>query len=274
MKRDTMKLNSLIGQFLLASLLSSAAFAQSVEAPQRIKDAGKLVFCSELAYAPWESIDPETQKPVGFDIDISTGVAKEMGVTSEYKDIAFDGLIPALQAGQCDAVISSLYDKPERREVVNFVNYAVTGTSIILRNDSTLPVSTLDDLSGQKVAVQIGTTGEELLVEASKRLEEAGKAPIDIVILKTTTEAFQQVMAGLVVAYLATTDQAGFYNKLNPDSIKLAGEPLNTFQTGIAIRKDDEDLTKAIDAAFANMKADGSYQAILDTWNFQALALP
>ena len=270
-----MKCKIVLGQFLLATVLTSGALAaETVVVPERITEATKIVFCTEMAFPPWEMLDPTTQQPVGFDIDLAAAVAKQLGVTNEHKNISFDGLIPALQASQCDAIISGLYDKPERREVVDFVNYAMSGTAILLRNESSLTASTLDDLSGQKVAVGIGTTGESLLAEANERLEVAGKPPINVIVLQTSTEAFQQLMSGLVEAYISTTDQAGYYNKLTPNSVKLAGEQLNQIPTGIAIRKYDPELLKAVEAAFANIREDGTYQAILDDWSFQALALP
>jgi polar amino acid transport system substrate-binding protein len=71
-----------------------------VKAPERIVKAGKIVFCTELANPPWEMIDPATQQPADFDIDLAASVSKAMGVTNEHKNIAFDGLIPALQAGR------------------------------------------------------------------------------------------------------------------------------------------------------------------------------
>ena len=95
----------------ILTLLTAIDPAQPAETsiPSRIRDAGKLVFCTELAFPPWEMLDAQTQQPTGFDIDFAAAVAKQMGIKSEHKNIAFDGLIPALQAGQCDAIISGLY---------------------------------------------------------------------------------------------------------------------------------------------------------------------
>jgi polar amino acid transport system substrate-binding protein len=270
-----MNIKLLIGQsFLAITLASSAVAAENIQAPDRIKSAKKLVFCTEMAFPPWEMLDPTTQKPVGFDIDIAAEVAKKMGITNEHKNISFDGLIPALQASQCDAIISALYDKPERREVVDFVDYAKTGAAIIVRDSSTLAVSTLDDLAGRKVAVGIGTTGEGLLAKANEGLKSAGKPPINIIVLQTSTEAFQQVATGLVDAYISTPDQAAYYNSRTPNAVKQMGETFNKLATGIAVRKDDKELLAAVDAAVKEMRADGTYKAILDKWSFQSLAFP
>jgi polar amino acid transport system substrate-binding protein len=261
--------------FLVSSAVGASAVTHAAEiaVPERIKSAGKIVYCTELAFPPWEMINPETQQPDGFDIDIGAAVARAMGVTSEHKNISFDGLIPALQAGQCDAIISGLYDKPERREVVDFVHYAQTGSSVILKADSDLEFSSLSDLGGKKIAVGVGTAGEGEMLKVNEELKAAGKPEIIIVSMQTSAEAFQQLAAGLVDGYLGSTDQAGYYNTQNPGSVKLGGSPINDLPTGIATLHKDKDLHEALDAAVKEIMANGEYQAILEKWNFEPLAI-
>ncbi|MCZ4088625.1 ABC transporter substrate-binding protein [Sinorhizobium psoraleae] len=218
-------------------------------------------------------LSPETQKPEGFDIDIAAAVAKALGVTSTHKNISFDGLVPALQAGQCDAIISGFYDKPDRRKVVDFANYAITGTALIVKADSDLKLKTLADLSGRKIAVGIGTAGEGLMQETNSILKAEGRPEIMAVALPTSAEAFQQLAANLVDGYLGSSDQAAYYNKQNPGSVKLAGPAVNQFPTGIATLPSNRELHEAFEAAIAKIKANGEYDRILKTWSFEDLAL-
>lgn len=256
----------------VAILAAMPVVAADIRVPGRITTAGKIAFCTELSFPPWEMIDPQTQKPAGFDIDIAAAVAKAMGVVSDHKNIGFDALIPTLQAKQCDAIISGFYDKPQRREVVDFANYAATGTSLIVKANSKLDVETLKDLSGKKVAVGIGTSGEEPLNEANAALKAEGKPEITVVALQTSGEAFQQLGAGLVDAYLGSTDQAGYYNKQQPGLVKLAGDPIVSFPTGIATLHSDKDLHDAFEAALSEIRKNGEYDKILAKWGFEALA--
>ena len=267
------RLSPTLAFLLLAPLLQTSAQAAEVAAPASITASGKLSFCTELATPPWEMLDPETQQPAGFDIDIAAALAEQMGVINEHKNITFDGLIPALQARQCDAIIACMYDKPERREIVDFVNYAITGTSPILRADSTLEITSLEDFSGMKVSVGIGSTGEVLLMEANERLKAQGRPPIEVVVLQTSNEAFQQLMAGLAVAYMGATDQAAYFNNVTPNSVKLGGEPLNSFKVGIATMKDNTELHDALAQAFKNIQDNGTYDEILAKWSFEALSI-
>src|SRR5476651_1467090 len=115
----------------ICTLVASASVA-AVTAPKRIADKGTITYCMDVSFPPLESYDPQTNQPLGFDVDLGKAVASEMGVKSDFKNISFDGLIPAIQAGQCDAIISGLFDKPKRREVLDFVDYAFLGNSVIV----------------------------------------------------------------------------------------------------------------------------------------------
>ena len=254
-------------------VLASHAGAADVSLPENIQAAKMITFCTDVGFPPWEMLSRETQKPEGFDIDIAAAVAMALGVESTHKNISFDGLIPALQAGQCDAIISGFFDKPERRKVVDFANYAITGTALIVKTDSTMSLQTLKDLSGHNIAVGIGTAGEGLLQEANDALKAEGKPEITTVSLPTSADAFQQLSANLVEGYLGSSDQAAYYNKQNPGSVKLAGPALNQFPTGIATLPSNKALHEAFSAAIEKIKADGDYERILKTWSFEDLAL-
>ncbi|MGE3872180.1 MAG: ABC transporter substrate-binding protein [Parvibaculaceae bacterium] len=256
----------------ICGLLAGTAVA-GVSAPDRIKAAGKVVFCTELAYPPWEMLNAETQAPEGFDVDIAAALTKAMGVASEHKNISFDGLIPALQAGQCDAIISGLADKPERRETVDFVNYAVAGNAVITRADNPATFATLEDLSGLKVSVAVGSALEAELKKASDNLKSAGKPEINILSLQSGTDAFQQLTAGLADAYFGSTDQAGYFNKQKPGLLKLASPQLFSLTIGLATLKKDQDLHEAFAGALKELKSSGEYKKILADWGFEAMGI-
>ena len=257
---------------LLALLVVTSANA-AVNAPANIKSKGQILFCTELAYPPWEMINPTTNEPEGFDIDIAAAVAKGMGVSAEHKDISFDGLIPALQAGQCDAIISGLANREKRREVVDFVDYAIAGNSLLTKADSSASFETLEDLSGLKVSVAVGSYLEEELSSANEAIASSGKEKMTIVALAKGTDAFQQLIAGLADVYLGSTDQAGYFNKQKPGLVRLASPQLLTLTVGMATLHKDKDLHNAIKDSFNAMISSGEYQEILDKWGFEAMTI-
>src|SRR5690348_2365633 len=147
--------------------LDPAAAATGL-APRRIADARKIVYCSDMTGPPLEFLD-ESTKPVGADIDIGTEIAKRFGVTAEWKNIPFKGLVPALLAQQCDVVLSQLFDKPERRQAIDLVDYMNSSEAFLVRAGNPKKVHTIEDLSGHKVAVENGTTIQELIEEQHKQ---------------------------------------------------------------------------------------------------------
>src|SRR5262245_37937584 len=84
--------------------------ASAIAAPASVKSSGKLVFCSDITYPPEESYKPGTTTPVGSDIDIADYIAKKMGVNARVDNTGFDGIIAALLAKKCDAIISGMND--------------------------------------------------------------------------------------------------------------------------------------------------------------------
>ena len=255
------------------SLLPISIANAGVNAPSSIKSKGSILFCTELAYPPWEMINAETNEPDGFDVEIAAAIASGMGVSSEHKDISFDGLIPALQAGQCDAIISGLANRPARREVVDFVDYAIAGNSLLTKAGSSARYNSLEDLSGLKVSVAVGSYLEDELKTANEKIAEAGKEKMKIVSLTSGTDAFQQLVAGLADVYLGSTDQAGYFNKQKPGLVRIASPQLLTLTVGIATLHKDKDLHNAIKASFDAMIKSGEYQKILDNWGFEAMTI-
>src|SRR5918911_1215093 len=110
-------------------------------------EKGKLQFCSDISTPPLESYGPG-HKPEGSDIDIGAELAKRLKLEPVWKNTAFAGIIPALQAGNCDAVLSQLFDKPERRKVVDFVDYMRSGQALLVPKGNPKGVQGLGDLCG------------------------------------------------------------------------------------------------------------------------------
>jgi polar amino acid transport system substrate-binding protein len=259
---------------LLAILALSVASAEAQTAPpKRLAGKGILTYCTDISFPPLEYYDTKTQQPIGFDIDLAKALAAEIGLKAEFKNIGFDGIIPAMQAGQCDAIISGLNDNPARRQVVDFVDYSFLGNSLIARSDSTFYFKTLEEASGRTVATETGTTLEEDLKKANDNLKAAGKPLLKVTALPKASEAFQQLTAGLVELYYSTTVQEVYFNTENPREVKLVSPQISGFKTGVATVKADADLHQALDAALKTLQANGDYDKIAKKWNCESIAL-
>lgn len=268
------KRSTAMAAIAIAALISfsSPAVQAGTPAPASIAGRGKIVYCTDISFPPFEYYDPQTNQPTGFDVDLGKALAAEMGVTSEHKNISFDGLIPALQAGQCDAILSGLFDKPARREVLDFVNYAYVGNALIVKADSPLKFDALTDVSGKAVAVESGSTLEQDLVDANGKLAGTGKPPIKVVALPKASDAFQQLQTGMVEIYYGSTVQEAYFNSQNPGQVKLASPQTSAFYTGVGTLKKDAALHDAFAAALKAIQANGEYDKIVKSWGFDAMA--
>jgi polar amino acid transport system substrate-binding protein len=251
---------------------ASAAPAATIKPPADIASAGKITFCVDVSFPPFESYAPGN-KAVGSDIDMGTAFAKMMGVKAVWRNTGFDGIIPALQAKQCDAIISGLYDKASRRKVVDFVDYARIGNSIVVPKGNPDHVKRLTDLSGKKVAVQSGTTLRLQLVSVNKQLKAAGKPTMTIVSFPKDSDAFQQLIAGNVDAYYTVTSTAAYYGKKAGGRTEIAGPQISAFPFGIATVKSNKALHQVFVKGLALLKKNGQYAAILKRWGLSNAAL-
>ncbi len=214
-----------------ATTTSSSA---AVTAPSSISSAGTLVFCSDITYPPEESYKKGTTTPEGSDIDIGNYIAGKMGVKARFDNTGFDGIIAALLAKKCDAIISGMNDTPERRKQVAFVDYLKVGQSFMVKKGNPENITGIDSLAGKVASVETGTTNKDYLDAQSKRLTSQGKKAIK------------------VVPY--------------PKDNDAAGTPVNPISIGIAIRKSDTELQAAVKQAIDMINSDGTMDKILTRW--------
>ena len=245
-----------------------AAKAAEVTPPANIASAGKIVYCSDISGPPLGYFD-ENNKPIGSDIEI----ARRLGVAAEFANTPFDGIIPALQAHHCDAILSQLFDKPKRREVVDFVDYMYSSESLLVHKGNPKNIHGLDDLSGAKIAVENGTTIQTLIDEQNKKFATAGKPPANIVVYPKDSDALQALQINQVDVYGTTLESAAYFMQKAANVFDIAGDPFAKILAGIAVRKDDPELRDAIQKAFDAMKADGTYLKILTKWHLEGDAI-
>jgi polar amino acid transport system substrate-binding protein len=245
-----------------AASLAAVAAAASIAPPPNIKQAGKIVYCTDATYPPEEYF--QGGKIIGSDIDFGTEIAKLMGVKAQFKNTTFDSIIAALLTKKCDAIISGMNDTAERRKSVDFVDYLKVGQAVTVKKGNPEGFTTLASLSGKRVSVESGTTNRDFLVAASKKLVQQGKKAITIVTFPKDTDAFAALVAGRVDAYFADAPPAAYYAKQNP-KVQVCCRPVNPIPIGIAIRKKDP-LRAATQKAVNMLYASGAIKRIVAKW--------
>jgi polar amino acid transport system substrate-binding protein len=235
-----------------------------------VAQAGTIRYCSDVSSPPLEFYKNGTEA-TGSDIDLGNAIATALGLKVVWVNTAFSGIIPALQAGHCDAIISQLFDKPARRAVVDFVDYMYSSEAVLVAAGNPKHISDIRDLCGHKVAAETGTTITDYLATASKACTQAGKPGISVQTFLRDADALEQLRLGHVDAY-GTSVEGGAYDmsKATTHEFQFAGAPFGQILTGIATRKDDQGLHAAIAQAFATLKANGTYRQIFTKWGLTA----
>lgn len=218
---------------------------------------GVLTIGSDIAYPPFENVVGEEY--VGFDIDMGKEIAKRLGLEAEFVNTAWDGIFPALIAHKFDIVMSAVTITPERDEEMDFSNpYFDSDQSIATTEDS--GIKTEADLEGKILGVQIGTTGE---LEAKRISEE-----INIAEIKTYDDillAFEDLKAGRIDAIINDFPTSLYIVKENPGLV-LADKIITGEKYGVVFAPDTPELLEAVNNVLREMKEDGTYQQICDTW--------
>jgi len=211
---------------------------------------------AETTFPPFEF--KEGSEYTGFDIELIRAIGKQIGLNVTIESMGFDGLIPALQAGNIDAIISAVTITDERKGKVDFSDpYYNSGLAIVVSKDNT-GIKSFKDLEGKKLAVQIGTTS----ATEAKKIKNAVVREFN-----STSDAYLELKAGgadAVVNDLPVSQD--FLNKGGNAYAKLVGDVLNSEQYGIAVKKGNADLLKKINAALAELKKNGEYEKLYVKW--------
>jgi polar amino acid transport system substrate-binding protein len=182
---------TIIFVFVIAALVLSACGAASTTGHlDAIKKAGVIKVGTSADYPPFESVDKSGNK-VGFDIELMTEIAKQLGVKLEWVDMPFDSLIAGVQEKKIDAAISSMNYTEERAKQVTFSDpYYTLEDSFLVADSFKGQIKTKDDITQYNIGVQTGTTQDTWLSDMIKagdlkenkvfRYDRADQAALDL----------------------------------------------------------------------------------------------
>lgn len=219
-------------------------------------EKAKYVVGTDAAYAPMEYID-ESGEIVGIDIDVVNAIAEEMGFEVEFQNTGWDPLFPAVKNGEVDFAVSSITINEERKKEYDFTEpYYVANQLILVPEDS--DVEKFEDLKDKRVAVQISTTGHEvvkgLLGETSEQILAADTLPV----------AIGEMINGNAEAVVADNAPVLEYMKSNPD-VKFKTVEDDSFEKeyyGIMVKKGNTELLELLNEGIKRLKESGKLQEI------------
>jgi arginine/ornithine transport system substrate-binding protein len=220
--------------------------------------AAELDICVEGAYPPFSETAADGSV-VGFDIDIANALCEVTGNTCTMVKTDWDGIIPALVEGKCDAIIASMTITEERKQTIDFTGrYYQTKAAFVGKEGATVEGLT-------KVGVQRGTTHQNYM--------EGAMPNVELVLYGTQDEVYLDLQAGRIDAAMADSLAMleGFLNTDAGVGYAFIGEGIydpayHGDGAGIGVRKGEEALRDSFTAAIQTIKDSGKYKEIMDKY--------
>ena len=237
-------------------LLAMAACGEQPQTPDDTQEPAVLHMATEGTFPPYEYYD--NGQLVGIDIEVAGAIAEKLGMKLETTDIAFDSIIPGVQAGKYDIGMAGVTVSEERLQQVNFSDSYATGVQVVIVKEGG-KVQSLDDMADAIIGTQSGTTG---FIYASGDFGDD-----HVKSFTKTTDAVEALKNGQVDCVLLDNAPAEALVEANPDAGLSILETAYTVEDyAIAINKENTDLQAKINAALAELVADGTLQSIIDKY--------
>ncbi|MFQ5967031.1 MAG: transporter substrate-binding domain-containing protein [Acidimicrobiia bacterium] len=248
---------------VLALAIVAAACGEEEAAPTgpALVTPGTLTVCTDAPYPPMEIEDPSAPGGfTGFDIELMRAIATEMGLGLAVINSGFDPITSgsAFLAGDCDIAAASITIRADREQDIDFsAGYFFGDQSFLVKSDS--GITALDQTSGQRIAVQSGTTGE---------LYAQANAPSDteIVSFENPGDLFLALEAGDVVGILQDIVVNGERLLTDPTVTLAEFYPTNEFYGFAVANEGSEILLAQVNEALWKLRFDGTYDQIFADW--------
>lgn len=223
--------------------------------------SGTLTVCSDVPYPPFEDFDKASPSGFkGFDVDVISAIAKDLGLKLAIKDSSFNALKSglAIKSNQCDLIASAMTITPERQKVMDFSDsYYDSKQSLLVPTGS--DIKSIDDLAGKKVGVQSGTTGETYTKEHAKSAK--------ITAFPSDGEMYTALKGGQIDAILQDLPVNLDHEKdpKQPGKFTIVEQYDTDESYGFAMAKGSP-LVAKVDDALKKLKDGGEYQTIYDKY--------
>lgn len=219
-----------------------------------VKD-GTLIMGINAEFPPFEF--QEGGAVVGVDAEIMEAIAKKLGLTLEIKDMAFESLPDALGGGTIDLIAAGYTVDPTREETMDFTDtYYTALQTVIVKADS--GYASKDDLKDKKIGVQTGTTGSSCAKELTDKENVIGYGNGSL--------AVDALLTGNVDAVIIDNNPAKEYKTKHGDAVTLLENQFDEEEYAIAVKKGNKDLLEAVNNALKEIKADGTFQKIIEKY--------
>jgi ABC-type amino acid transport/signal transduction systems, periplasmic component/domain len=230
----------------------------------KVKAKGKLVVGINAEFAPFEfhTMVDGKDSVVGFDLDLAKEIAKDMGVTLELKELAFDALLTTLQSGQVDVIISGLSATEERRKTVDFSDTYYKGEEALLTTKANVgKFNSFSDLKGKKIGIQLSSLQDKLMQSLLPDGQYTKIESMNTLFLSLKSNQIDCIVTSKIVSQMAVV--------ANPDltiadKVEIDDSSLNSPGVAVALRRGSTSLQTQINSTVKRLKESGQMQTYVD----------
>lgn len=231
-----------------------------------IRERGQLILGTESTYPPFEFIVIENGQSVGagFDVMLAQKIAEKLGVTLVTSEMAFDSLIPAIQAGTID-IAASMTPTDERKQAVDFSeNYYETSNVFLVRKGEEGNFTSAESFDGKTIGAQVGTAQNDLVVNDMTNAQS--------LLLPKVTTLVQELKTGNIDAICMEKPTGDIYAAAYPDLV-IADYVVADAAGGVAFpaAKGQDDLIAFINETIEELKASGELEKLYQEACAQAI---
>ena len=226
----------------------------------------------------YESLDPkDPSKYVGFDIDLVEQLGSCLGFKVRYIPVAFAALIPTLQSGQADIVISDIYATEDRAKAVDFITYSKVYDGVLVAKGNPKKINGINtSLCGAIAAENTGYVEVPLIENLAPACKAAGKPVPTVQLYDNNASCIQAILNGRADTYINDVNTVDQAVKAYPDKLEKALAVTLPYYVGIAVPKGKPQFRDAIMAALTDLQKTGMASAMMKKWGLDegAIAAP
>ena len=240
----------------------TSGFAVSTEYGDfTVVEEGKLHMSTNASFPPYEMTTDDGGFE-GIDVEVAGVIAEKLGLELVVDDMGFDAALTAVQTGQSDIAMAGITVTPDREEVMDFSNSYATGVQVVIVPEDS-PIQTIDDLANaEMIGCQAATTG---YIYASDTPENGGYGEDHVTAYENGALAVMALVNGQIDAVIIDNEPAKAFVEAN-EGLKILETPWVEEEYAIGVAKGNTDLLNAINAVMDELKADGTFQSIVDKY--------
>ena len=240
-----------------APTASSSAEAEGLSLAE-VQDAGVLVVGTEGTYRPFSFHEGGTGDLTGYDIEIITAVADELGVDVEFEETQWDGIFGGLDAGRFDVIANQVSINEERLADYSFSTPYTISPGVLVVAEGNDDITSLEDLSGKSSAQSLTSNWYEVATEYGANVEA----------VEGWAQAVELLRQGRVDA--TVNDELTFLDYEQTEGgdtgLKIVDETDDASENAFAFRQGSDDLVAAVDDALAELRSNGTLAEISEKY--------